>query len=67
VLQKNEVRTLKITRKKRRRAVKTHWIGGWVYSIAGLDDMEKRKFLTLPGLELQPLGHPANSHKQSKI
>jgi hypothetical protein len=23
----------------------------------GLDDMEKRKFLTLPGFELRPLGH----------
>jgi hypothetical protein len=29
----------------------THWIGGWVGPRAGLDDMEKRKFLTLPGLE----------------
>jgi hypothetical protein len=27
---------------------------------AGLDDMEKRKFLTLPGLELRPLGRPAS-------
>jgi hypothetical protein len=26
---------------------------------AGLDDLEKRKFLTLPGLELRPLGLPA--------
>jgi hypothetical protein len=25
---------------------------------AGLDDLEKRKFLTLPGLELRPLGRP---------
>jgi hypothetical protein len=30
----------------------THWIAGWVGSRAGLDDMEKKKFLTLPGLEL---------------
>jgi hypothetical protein len=30
----------------------THWIGGWVDPRAGLDDVEKRKFLTLPGLEL---------------
>jgi hypothetical protein len=30
----------------------THWIGGWVGPRAGLDDLEKRKFLTLPGLEL---------------
>jgi hypothetical protein len=27
--------------------------------MAGLDDMEKRKFLTLPGLDLRPLGRPA--------
>jgi hypothetical protein len=39
-----------------------HWIGGWVNPRAGLDDAEK-KFFTLPGLELQPLGHPAR--KQS--
>jgi hypothetical protein len=32
----------------------THWIGGWVGPRAGLDDVEKRKFLTLPGLELDP-------------
>jgi hypothetical protein len=30
----------------------THWIAGWVGPRAGLDDVEKRKFLTLPGLEL---------------
>jgi hypothetical protein len=34
------------------RAPGIHWIGGWVGSRAGLDDMEKRKFLPLPGLEL---------------
>jgi hypothetical protein len=28
---------------------------------AGLDNLEKRKFLTLPGLELRPLGRPARS------
>jgi hypothetical protein len=28
---------------------RTHWIGGWVDPTAGLDDVEKRKFLTLPG------------------
>jgi hypothetical protein len=28
---------------------------------AGLDDVEKRKFSTLPGLELRPLGRPACS------
>jgi hypothetical protein len=30
-----------------------HWTGGWVYNL------EKRKFLTLPGLELRPLSRPA--------
>jgi hypothetical protein len=30
----------------------TNWVGGWMYSIASLEDMEKEKFLTLPGLEL---------------
>jgi hypothetical protein len=39
----------------------THWIGGWVDPRAGLEDVEKRKFLTLPGLELKPLGRPALS------
>jgi hypothetical protein len=28
---------------------------------AGLDDMDKRKFLILPALELRPLGRPAHS------
>jgi hypothetical protein len=27
----------------------THWIGGWVDPRATLNDVEKRKFLTLPG------------------
>jgi hypothetical protein len=39
----------------------THWIGGWVDPRAGLNDVEKRKFLTLPGLELRSLGRPARS------
>jgi hypothetical protein len=43
------------------RAPGTHWIGGWVDLKTGLDDLEKRKFLTLPGLELRPLGLPACS------
>jgi hypothetical protein len=34
------------------RAPGTHWIGGWVDSRAGLDHLEKRKFLPPPGLEL---------------
>jgi hypothetical protein len=39
----------------------THRIGGWVGPIAGLGSVEMRKFLTLPGLELRPLGRPARS------
>jgi hypothetical protein len=37
-------------------ALHTHWIGGGVDPKVGLDSREKWKFLTLPGLELQPLG-----------
>jgi hypothetical protein len=36
------------------RAPGTQWIGGWVGPRAGLNDVEKRKFLTLPELELRP-------------
>jgi hypothetical protein len=43
------------------RAPGTHWIEGWVDPGAGLGDLEKRKFLTLPGLEFRPLGRPARS------
>jgi hypothetical protein len=45
----------------------THWIGGWVGPRAGLDYMEKWKFLTLPGLELQPLGRPARSQSLHRL
>jgi hypothetical protein len=45
----------------RERAPGTHWIGGWVDLRAGLYDLENRKFLTLPGLELRLLGRPARS------
>jgi hypothetical protein len=38
-----------------------HWIGGWVGSGDTLDDVKKRTFLLLPGLELRPLGRPARS------
>jgi hypothetical protein len=40
----------------------THWRGGRVDPIAGLDDMKKRKFLTLAGLEIRLLGRPARSY-----
>jgi hypothetical protein len=39
----------------------THWIGSWVGLRASLDDVEKRKFLTLPALEPRPLSLPARS------
>jgi hypothetical protein len=32
-------------------AVRTHWIGSWVDPRASLGDVEKRKIVTLPGLE----------------
>jgi hypothetical protein len=34
---------------------------------AGLDVVEKRKFLTLPGLELRPLGRPAHSQSLYRL
>jgi hypothetical protein len=42
-------------------AFSTHCIGGWVDPRVGLDDKEKLKFLTLPGLQLRTLGRPARS------
>jgi hypothetical protein len=41
----------------------THWIGGWVDPRASLDVVEKRKFFSLPRLELRPLDRPG--HRQS--
>jgi hypothetical protein len=46
----------------RERVPGTTWIGGWVGPRASLDNMEKRKFLTLPELELRPFSRPAHSH-----
>jgi hypothetical protein len=34
---------------------------------SGLDDMEKRKFLTVPGLELRSLGRPARSQSLYRL
>jgi hypothetical protein len=51
----------------RERAPGTHWIGGWVGPRAGLDDVEKRKFLILPGLELRHIGHPARSQSLYRL
>jgi hypothetical protein len=44
-----------------------HWIGGWVGPITGLDDVEKTEILTLPGLELRPLGHPSRSQSLYRL
>jgi hypothetical protein len=43
------------------RARGTDWIGCWVGPRTDLDYVEKRKFLTLPGLEIRPLCRPARS------
>jgi hypothetical protein len=45
----------------------THWIGGWVDSRAGLDKVEKSKFLNLLGLELRQLGRPARSQSLYRL
>jgi hypothetical protein len=45
----------------------TYCIGGWVGPRAGMDDVEKGKFLTLPGLEIQPLGRPARNQSLYRI
>jgi hypothetical protein len=45
----------------------THCTGGWVEPRAGLDDVEKRKFLNLPGLELRPLIRPARSQSLYRL
>jgi hypothetical protein len=37
----------------------THWIGGWVGPRTGLDDVERKNILLLPGLEFRNLRHPS--------
>jgi hypothetical protein len=49
------------------RAPGTHWIGGWVDPRVGLDEVEKRKFLNLPGLELPSLGRPTHSQSLYRL
>jgi hypothetical protein len=39
----------------------THWRGGWVNPRAGLNNVGKRTFLTLSGLEIRTLVRPALS------
>jgi hypothetical protein len=45
----------------------TYWTGGWVGPRAGLDDVKKKKFLILPGLELRPLDHTACSQSLYRL
>jgi hypothetical protein len=49
----------------------THWIRGWVDLRPGLNKVEKRKFLILPGLELRPLGRTrsgvSSSHRYHNL
>jgi hypothetical protein len=44
-----------------------HSIGVWVGTRAGLNHMEKRKFLPLPGLALWPLLRPARSQSLFRL
>jgi hypothetical protein len=45
----------------------THWIVGWVGPRAVLDDAQKRKFMTLPGLELRLLNNRRSSNNWSNV
>jgi hypothetical protein len=49
------------------RASFTRWIGGWMDPRAGLEDVEKRKLLTLLALELRPVGRPALSQSLYRL
>jgi hypothetical protein len=51
----------------RKRAPGAHWIGGWVDSRAGLEYLEKRKFLSLPRLVFRPLGRRARSQSLYRL
>jgi hypothetical protein len=44
-----------------------HLTGGSIWAIVGLSDVEKRKFLTLRGLELRPLCHPIRSRSLYRL
>jgi hypothetical protein len=50
-----------------KKATGTYWVRGWVGPRAGLDEVKKRKFLTLPGLELRHLGRPALSQSVYRL
>jgi hypothetical protein len=50
-----------------KRAPGNNCIGGWVNPRAGLNYVEKIKFLTLLGLELRPLSRPARSQSLYRL
>jgi hypothetical protein len=56
-----------LLRYHRGKSPSTNLIGGWVDPIAGLDDVEKREFLILQGLEIRPLGRPARRQSLSRL
>jgi hypothetical protein len=45
----------------------TYWAGGWVGPKAGLEGVNKRKFLILPGLELRRIGRPVCSQSLYRL
>jgi hypothetical protein len=45
----------------------TDWIGGWVGLRSGVNDVEKRKFLTLPGLELRAISRSARNQSLYRL
>jgi hypothetical protein len=47
-----------------RESLSTHWIGGWVDPRA---DLERREWLTLPGLELRLLDGPTHSQSLYRL
>jgi hypothetical protein len=50
-----------------KRVYSTHWIRRWVDPRAGLHDVEKRKFLTLQGLEMRLLSRRARSQSLYRL
>jgi hypothetical protein len=49
------------------RASGTHLIGCWVSPRTSVDDVERRKILSLPRLKLRPLGRPARSQSLFRL
>jgi hypothetical protein len=49
------------------RAPGTHWIGGLVGPRADVDDVGKRKFLTILGFELLPFRGPSRSQSLYRL